>query len=134
MGKLILTNSATSQTVTMIASSSQMARIMDWCSDGELTVTVDADGKPIDMIRVVQIGSIPNYASADPSFVLIDPSPRDPLPRLRPMRIPIRPLAENSGGKFDAKHEIDDLKYTVRQLTDYVNELRRDVDRLQGCE
>lgn len=47
-------------------------------------------------------------------------------------RIPIRPIADNSGGKFDARFEVEELKGIVRQLTDYVNELRRDVDRLQG--
>ena len=50
----------------------------------------------------------------------------------RPKRIPIRPIANTSGGKFDARHEVEELKGIIRQLTDYVNELRCDVDRLQG--
>jgi hypothetical protein len=60
------------------------------------------------------------------------PTIQQPLPKLPRIRVPIRPIANNSGGKFDARREVETLKEIVRQLTDYVNELRRDVDRLQG--
>ena len=132
MPKITITNSTTGQSVVIDATRLQMENITEWASCGELAVTVDADGKPIDMTLTVQLGPALNHADADPSFVSITPSKR--LPPVRPIRIPIRPLADNTGGKFDAKHEIDNLKQTVRQLTDYVNELRRDVDKLQGYE
>lgn len=62
--------------------------------------------------------------------ILVERS-KSPVPP-RPKRIPIRPIANTSGGKFNAELEVDTLKQIVRQLTDYVNELRRDVDTLQG--
>lgn len=91
--------------------------------------------------HLIERYSRPEYAGMSYYGVPIDSMTREELlivarslayAQARPRRIPIRPVPDTSGGKFDAKSEIETLRQIVRQLTDYVNELRRDVDMLQG--